>query len=169
MTKIIQIILLTTFYVALSFSSYVYADARFDSEHWAGQFYESEDGRLDICVLSLHNSLDQLLLIRLDKHQILSVGVSDQSWRATTGETVRATLFIDHSRFYRGPAEAMSEDVFVMQLPQLDQALDDLSRADDVLINIKKMVLNFNLKGVGNALDWLVECVRHGADAHRTS
>ena len=142
------------------------ADYRFDSEHWYGQSFDTDDGRFGSCIASLHNPSDQFLLIKLDRDFDLSIGVSDDDWAANLGDTVPVDAWLDHSLFYSGPAVAISKDLYYMQLTQTDRSLNLMRGAQKMLVQIRQQSVLFKLKGINPALNSLVACVNHGLDEH---
>ena len=147
-------------------SAPVLADYRFDSEHWYGQSFDTDDGRFGSCIASLHNPSDQFLLIKLDRDFDLSIGVSDDDWAANLGDTVPVDAWLDHSLFYSGPAVAISKDLYYMQLTQTDRSLNLMRGAQKMLVQIRQQSVLFKLKGINPALNSLVACVNHGLDEH---
>ena len=145
------------------------AEYRFDFEHWYGQSFDTDDGRFGSCIASLHNPSDQLLLIKLDRDFDLSVGVSDDGWNAKLVDTVPVNAWLDHSLFYRGPAIAISKDVYYMQLTQTDRTLKLMRSAQKMLIQIRKKSVLFKLKGIAPTLNSLIACVKHGLNEHSTA
>lgn len=145
------------------------ADYLYESEHWYGRSYESDNGQFDICVTSLHNDQEQYLFIRMDRNHRLSVGVGDASWTAKVGEIVQASLHLDHISLFTGSASAVGKDLFAMDLPNANQTLADMSVAKIMLLKIGAHSAMFRLEGIEGALDALFDCVDHGVSAHATT
>jgi hypothetical protein len=151
---------------ALTISTPAHSEYRFEFEHWYGQSFSTDDGNFNSCIASLHNSNDQLLLIKLDRDFDLSIGVSDYGWEAKLGDTVPVKAWLDHRILYNGTAIAISKDVYYMQLTQLDRSLRQMRAAKKLLIQIRKQSVLFNLKGMTQTLNSLNACVKHELYEH---
>jgi len=154
---------------ALIVSAPAQAEYQFDFEHWYGQSFNTDDGRFGSCIASLHNSNDQLLLIKLDRDFDPSIGVSDDDWDANLGDTVPVDAWLDHSLFYSGPAVAISKDVYYVQLTQTDRRLNLMRGAQKMLVQIRKQSVLFKLEGIIPTLNSLIACVNHGLEEHSTA
>lgn len=163
--KVSLIALLALIYIPVSFWP-VSADYLYESEHWYGRSYESENGQFDICVTSLHNDQGQYLFLRMDRNHRLSIGVSDPGWTTKAGKVAQASVHLDHISFFTGTASAVSKDLFAMDLPNANHTLADMSAAKLMLVKIDAYSATFRLEGIEGALDALFDCVDHGVNAH---
>lgn len=144
------------------------SEFRFEFEHWYGQSLYSENGRFESCTASLHNFNDQLLLVRFDRDFELSLGVFDDQWTTSLGDTTSATVWLDHNFFYAGHALAIPKDGYFIQLAQPHWRLNLMRNSQQMLIQIQNQSVLFELEGVDSALNSLIACVNHGRDQHST-
>ena len=145
---------------------------RFDFEHghWAGKAEDGSVGVAEACVLSLHNSKDQMIIFRLERSGRLSLGLFGHGWAVRSARLARLLILVDHTIIHFGLAiRAPNSTLFaVFSNPEL--ALSAVSSGAKINISWGERNAVFMLHGSRTAIRFLRQCLRiRNADNHSGS
>ncbi len=166
MTRLGQICSVLGVVGGLMLSTSVKAEYRFGFDHWRGQSFDSKDGNFSNCVVSLPNEDRNVLLIKLDRAFNLSVGAHNFAWNLKKGEITSAEIWFDHNLLYKEFVTSISKDFYFLNLVQATRSMNKMHGAKMALVQIGNQTILFKLKGITQALNSLVACVKHGRDEH---
>lgn len=112
-----QFLPLTIFLLFSSGLSAIASTFDFEFGHWAGRIERDISGRVAACVVSIHNTDDEMLLLRLDGSDYLSLGVFDVSWGPGTPNSNTIVVLVDHKVIRTGVAISDKEGSVMVHLP----------------------------------------------------
>lgn len=138
------------------------SEFEFSSDHWVGKSEESSTGKFESCMIAEHNSNGELLILRLDINDILTLGIFEKRWKGKLFIPIPVIVMVDHKiiSFHKGMLFA--DDAMGFELE--NHSHDLRSIADGQLLSVTLLDENtvFDLTGSKAAVDYLRNCVGHG-------
>lgn len=126
--------------------------------NWSGGAWRGDDGAFSHCAVSARYVSGFELLFSVNSDASVTVGLAAPDFGAIPGETFPATLTIDRRANFSGTAEAVSDDLVVFRIADMDAALAALRKGRVLTVRSGDFRQEFNLSGTFRALDDVLDC-----------
>lgn len=133
--------------------------------NWSGAAYTDDNtGSFSHCAVSANYKSGNRLLFSVNSDATVSVGVHNPTFAFDIGRRFNVSLYIDRRRPFHATAEAISSEMAVLTIPDLDAALTALKRGRLLTLHDGKTSIKFDLTGTFKALDFALNCAVSNLD-----
>lgn len=155
-----QLVLIFTF----STSAFAEVGSEFDFQfgHWVGQPEVSATGQFESCMISEHNDSDELLILRLDKDNELSVGVFEKNWQGKALTSIPSMVMVDHRILFFGMGLLYANDALTITLGKQAGSLESIAAGKLLNISATDQSAIFGLTDADKAVAYLQKCALKG-------
>lgn len=147
------------FLFAVPVSAEVIPGSQIAFGNWSGAAYRLDSGGpFSHCAISAHYLSGFRLLFSVNSDASVTVGLAAADLGTTPGDTFDATLTIDRRARFSGTAVAMSDDLVIFNIADMDKALEALRKGRVLTVRSGEFRQDFNLTGTFRALDNVLDC-----------
>ncbi len=134
----------------------------FEAGHWVGKSEWSADGEFDSCMVAEHNDNDEMLILRLDQNNILTLGIFQKIWKRKLYAGLSVIIVVDHHTPIIGMGILYSDDILMIYFRDKENALSEIGGGKMMLVSVGRQSVYFNLDFSDQAISYLRECVVRG-------
>ncbi|CTQ56136.1 hypothetical protein LP7551_04693 [Roseibium album] len=135
------------------------AEFAFEHGHWVGNPKLSLAGEIESCMISTHNDLDELLILRLDTEEKLTLGVFEKRWPTNAPTSSKVLILIDHSVLFFGSGLFHSKTELVTVIDDSEHSLNFLGNGRLISVSALETSAVFELAGSTEAITYIKECI----------
>lgn len=158
-----------TFVLCLSTTAFAGTAAEFEFQfgHWVGKSEVSPNGQFESCMISEHNDGDELLIIRLDKKNVLTLGVFGKEWQGNILTQLPALVMVDHRFLHFGMAVLFARDTLAIKLGDPASNLKTIINGKSLSVSAQEDAAIFGLTDADKAVAYLKRCALRGLNGNR--
>lgn len=131
----------------------------FQRGHWVGNPKLTSAGELESCMISTHNELDELLIIRLDQDEDLTLGVFEKWWPISAPATTGLVVLVDHRILLARSGFFPSSTEVVAEIDNAKSSLNIIGSGNILSVTAMEMSATFGLADAAEAIAYLQKCV----------
>jgi hypothetical protein len=117
--------------------------------------------------VSEHNDKDEILILRLDRQQDLTIGLFEKQWRTAPQGALQLVMLVDHTILHSGEGWLQAKDALLIRLVPTGASLSKFATGKFLQIAAADQSMVFNLKDSGKAVAFLKSCLRQGLRSHK--
>lgn len=126
--------------------------------NWSGAAYTFDDGAFSHCVVSAIYNHGNTLLFSVNGDATVNVGVVSPTEIFTPEQEFPVALYVDRRAPFYGNAVALDTTFAVLNIADLDRALDSFRRGQTLVVQSQFGEVPFDLTGTSRALAMAFEC-----------
>ncbi len=135
-----------------------HSEFEFQVGHWVGNPQLSSSGEIKSCLLSKHNDFEELLIIRLDNENQLTLGVFEKEWSDEPPDSTNSIVMVDHQVLYFGNGIFHSNTALVVELDNPTSDLNAIAGGKFLSVSALGLTTAFDLKNADEAIAYLRNC-----------
>jgi len=126
--------------------------------NWSGAAYTFDDGSFSHCVVSAMYNHGNTLLFSVNGDATVNVGVISPTEIFTPDQEFPVALYVDRRAPFYGNALALDTTFAVLNIADLDRALDSFRRGQTLVVQSQFGEVPFDLTGTSRALAMAFDC-----------
>lgn len=142
--------------------NFEYADG-----HWVGKSEWSSAHDFESCMIAVHNDLDELLVIRLERSGSMTIAVFEKRWMNAAMKDLSVSAFADHEPLFTGHGLLYAPDALAFEPSSPATARELLRTAKLLSVTANGLSSVFALSGSDAAIGYLEDCVGRGSSSPR--
>lgn len=136
--------------------------SEFNVGNWRGGGYtHTKTGDFSHCAASADYKNGVTLVFAIHRDLTWSLGLANDNWKLTEGDTYAVQYQIDRSSIYDGTATVIAPNQVKVPLPGDDALFGRFRRGRMLTIDAANQTMNFSLKHTSKMLGTLFECAQY--------
>ncbi|WP_346906558.1 hypothetical protein [uncultured Roseibium sp.] len=130
--------------------------------NWNGGAYtHTQTGEFSHCAASANYKSGVTLVFAINRDLTWALGLANDSWKLTEGDTYPVQYRLDRGKTYEGTATAIAPNQVKIQLPGDDSLFNRFRRGNMLTIVAANQTMRFSLNQTSKMLSSLFNCAKH--------
>ncbi len=130
--------------------------------NWNGGAYtHTQTGEFSHCAASASYKSGITLVFSINRDMTWALGLANDNWKLTEGDTYPVEYRVDSSKAYEGTATAIAPNQVKVLLPGDDNLFNRFRRGNMLTVVAANQTMRFSLKQTSRMLSSLFNCARH--------
>ena len=135
---------------------------QFNIGNWnSGAYTHTETGEFSHCAATAHYQSGISLIFAINRDLTWALGLSDDRWKLTEGDSYPVQYWVDRGYVYDGTATAVAPNQVKVPLPGDDRLFYRFRRGRMLTVVAANQTMNFSLKDTSRMLAKLFECAKY--------